>query len=163
MIRTPSPKAKVEFGDPQPVRVSAQVHPEPVMEHDRATALPVEPKLRDFSNPTHPQNALYNTLKEGFPPQASPELLAQCTAACYVAGIKTPDDLGNVFGNGKTILLQSNSLFASNALIDMTHATPSVQESMQQVQQHDQQLAQAHAQFQARQAQLAQQQGPALG
>ena len=163
LTRTPSPQATANLAQGAPassLQTAEPVHPEPAVQHELAMAMPMKPRLREFSDPDHPQNALYNTLKEGFPPQASPELLAQCTAACYVAGIRKPDDLGNVFGNGKMILLQSNSLFASSALIDMTQAVPSVQESMQQVQLHDQQWAQASAQFQA---QMAMQQGPALG
>jgi hypothetical protein len=118
------------------------------------------PPLRDFSDPTHPQNALYTTLKEGFPQGTSQELLCRATAACYMSGIKQPDDLGNVFGGNGRILFDTSSLFAQPAVLDMSQPTPSVQQTMQQVQQFDQQQALNHAQFQAQQAQINQQQGP---
>jgi hypothetical protein len=118
------------------------------------------PPLRDFSDPTHPQNALYTTLKEGFPQGTSQELLCRATAACYMSGIKQPDDLGNVFGGNGRILFDTSSLFAQPAVLDMSQPTPSVQQTMQHVQQFDQQQALNHTQFQAQQAQINQQQGP---
>ena len=121
-------------------------------------------RLRDFSDSSHPQNALYNTLKEGFPPHASAELLSHATAACYRSGIKQPLDLGHVVGKEGKIFFSSNSLFSPGTTIDVMQALPSVQQTMQQVQQFDQQRANDRAQSQAQNAaQANQQQGPMLG
>jgi hypothetical protein len=128
-------------------------------------ASPPSLQLRDFSDPGHPQNALYSTLKEGFPTGASHELLTQATAACYMSGIKKPDDLGNVYGNAEKIMFSSNSPLGSMVVVDVTKPPPSVQQTMQHVQQHDQQQAQMTGQIQAQNAQINQQaaQGPAPG
>jgi hypothetical protein len=124
-----------------------------------------QPQLRPFSDPAHPQNVLYNALKERFPSGTSPELLSQATATCYMSGIKQPDDLGSIIGANGKILFNSNSIFAQPAQLDIHQPAPSVQQTMQQVQQFDQHQAQNHAQHQAQQAQInAQQpQGPAPG
>ncbi len=132
----------------------------PGLAHDRGAL------LRDFSDPSHPQNPLYNTLKDGFPPGTSPELLTQATAACYMSGIKQPADLGNVVGSGGSILFQTNSIHADNATLNTNQPAPSVQHTMQQVQQFEQQQAQINAQLQAQNAQInaqAAQQGPVMG
>jgi putative chitinase len=121
------------------------------------------PQLREFSDPSHPQNALYSTLRDGFPPGTSPELLSQATATCYMSGIRQPEDLGNVvYGNGR-ILFDTSSLFARPAQMDVNQAPPNVQQTMQQVQQFDQQQAQIQAQVQQANQQTNQQQGPMMG
>ena len=123
------------------------------------------PPLRDFSDPSHPQNALYNTLKEGFPANASPEFLAQATAACYMSGIKHPDDLGNVFGRNGKLVFESHAELPRNATLDMTRPTPSIQQTMQAVQTHDQNQAQIQTTIQQQIAQnnLQGPQGPTPG
>jgi len=122
------------------------------------------PSLREFSDPSHPQNALYNTLRDGFPPGTSPELLSQATAACYMSGIRQPHDLGNVTGTHDSILFDTSSLLAKPAVLDISQPAPSVQQTMQQVQQYDQQQAQIQAQVQqANQQANLQQQGPVMG
>ena len=121
-------------------------------------------RLRDFSDPSHPQNALYNALKEGLPPHASPEVLSHATAACYKSGIKQPDDLGDVIGRNGKIFFSSNSLFSPGVTIDINQPLPSVQQTMQQVHQFDLQRAVDHAQLQAQNAaQANQQQGATPG
>jgi len=122
------------------------------------------PLLREFSDPSHPQNALYNTLKDGFPPGTSPELLSQATAACYMCGIRQPNDLGNVTCMNGRIFFDTESLLARPAQLDINQPAPSVQQTMQQVQQFDQQQAQIQAQVQqANQQANLQQQGPVMG
>lgn len=122
------------------------------------------PSLREFSDPCHPQSALYNTLKDGFPPGASTELLSRATAACYMSGIKQPNDLGNVICTNGSILFDTSSLLAKPAVLDISQPAPSVQQTMQQVQQYDQQQAQIQAQVQqANQQANMQQQGPVMG
>jgi putative chitinase len=121
------------------------------------------PPLREFSDPSHPQNALYNTLRDGFPPGTSPELLSQATAACYMSGIRQPDDLGNVTGTNGRIYFDTESLLARPAQMDISQPAPSVQQTMQQVQQFDQQQAQIQGQVQQANQQANMQQGPVMG
>lgn len=117
------------------------------------------PSLREFSDPGHPQNALYSTLRDGFPPGTSPEVLAQATATCYMAGIRQPGDLGNVTCTNGAIHFDTESLLARPARLGLNQQAPSVQQTMQQVQQFDQQQAQVQ---QANQ-QANMQQGPVMG
>ncbi|MDP9930625.1 zeta toxin family protein [Variovorax paradoxus] len=122
------------------------------------------PLLREFSDPSHPQNALYNTLKDGLPQRTAPELLSHLTAACYKSGIKQPDDLAHVVGREGKLHFLSRSLFGPGTTVDVTQPAPSVQQTMQEVQQFDQQRATDRAQYQAQAAaQANQQQGPMLG
>jgi hypothetical protein len=117
------------------------------------------PLLRDFSDPGHSQNALYNDLKERFPEGTLPEWLTYSTAACYKSGIKRPDDLGDIEGRDGRIFFSPNSVFAQGVVVDVTQPAPSVQQTMQEVQQFDQQRADNLARYQAQIAQANQQQG----
>lgn len=54
-----------------------------------------------------------------------------------------PDDLGNIYGNEHTILFTSNSPFANMAEMDVSTPAPAVQQSLQQIQQFDQQQVRA--------------------
>jgi hypothetical protein len=122
------------------------------------------PLLREFSDPSHPQHALYNTLKEVLPEGTSPRWVAQATAACYMSNIRKPDDLGEVHGINGTVLFRSTSLLGQYAALEATQPLLTVQQTMQDVQQFDQQRATDRAQSQAQAAaQANQQQGPALG
>jgi peptidoglycan hydrolase-like protein with peptidoglycan-binding domain len=123
------------------------------------------PLLREFSDPSHPQHALYNTLKDALPPGTSVERLAQGTAACYKCGITRPETLSAIYIGDKSVMFDTQSIFAIPAQMDISQPAPSVQQTMQQVQQYDQTQALQQAQFQAQQAQInAQaQQGPVLG
>jgi hypothetical protein len=122
------------------------------------------PLLREFSDPSHPQHALYNTLKEVLPEGTSPRWVAQATAACYMSNIRKPDDLGDVHGINGTVFFRSTSLLGHYAALEATQPLRTVQQTMQDVQQFDQQRATERAQSQAQAAaQANQQQGPALG
>jgi len=122
------------------------------------------PLLRDFSDPSHPQNALYSTLKDLLPPGTSEERIAQGTAACYRSGITSPDNLSGIVIGDKSVMFDTQSLLAKPAQMDISQPAPSVQQTMQQVQQFDQQQAQIQAQVQqANQQANMQQQGPVMG
>lgn len=122
------------------------------------------PLLRDFSDPGHPQHALYNTLKAGLPERTDPAWLSHVTAACYKIGIKQPDDLGDVVGREGKLHIRASSLVSRITTVDVTQPAPSVQQTMQDVQQFDQQRAIDRAQAQAQAAaQANQQQGPVMG
>jgi putative chitinase len=121
------------------------------------------PSLREFSDLHHPQNALYNTLRDGFPGGTSPEVLSQATATCYMSGIRQPNDLGNVTCTNGRIFFDTESLLARPAQLDLNQQAPSVQQTMQQVQQFDQQQSQIQAQVQQANQQANMQQGPVMG
>jgi hypothetical protein len=142
--------------------LDAAAHGKPLSETARADTS--RPSLRDFSDPGHPQNALYNTLKEGLPARTAPELLSHLTAACYKSGIKQPEDLAHVVGREGKLHFLSNSLFSPFTTVDVTQPAPSVQQTIQDVQQFDQQRAHDRVQAQAQAAaQANQQQGPVMG
>lgn len=123
------------------------------------------PALLPFSDPGHPQHAVLNKLQEVFPAGTSSERLHQATAACYTAGVREPQQLTGIVGNDHAIYFRSNILGSALGQMDMTKPAPEVQQTMQQVQHHDQQQAQMISQIQAQNAQIhAQgQQGPMLG
>lgn len=122
------------------------------------------PLLRDFTDPSHPQHALYNTLKEVLPEGTSPRWVAQATAACYMSNIRKPGDLGEVHGINGTVLFKSTSLLGQYAALEATQPLRTVQQTMQDVQQYDQQRGQMMSEMLAQNAaQANQQQGPVLG
>lgn len=96
--------------------------------------------LPAFNDPTHPQRALYAAFKQWLPQGTSEDRLAQATAACYSAGMKQPEDVAGIYsgGNGK-ILFTTNSLFANMAEMDVSKPAPTIQQSLQRIQQFDQQ------------------------
>lgn len=120
---------------------------------------------RDFSDPAHPRYAMYCALKEYLPQGTSEARLMQGTAACYRAGITDPKTLVAIDIGDTAIRFSSSVLGRPPATMDISQPAPPIEQSVQHVQQHDQNLAQWQAQFQARQAQVnAQaQQGPVLG
>ncbi|RST48562.1 hypothetical protein [Variovorax sp. DXTD-1] len=125
------------------------------------------PLLRDFSDPSHPQHALYSTLKDLLPKGTSEERLAQGTAACHRSRI-TEKDLSGIYIGDKSVIFASRSLFAVPAQMDISQPAPSVQQSDQQSDQHiqqtDQQRAQIMSEIRAQNAaQANQQQGPVMG
>jgi peptidoglycan hydrolase-like protein with peptidoglycan-binding domain len=121
------------------------------------------PLLLDFSDPSHPQNALYNVLRENLPRGTSEERLAQGTAACYMAGITCPDNLTGITIGASSVTFDTQSLLARPAQMDISQQAPSIQQTMQQIQQFDQQQAQIQAQVQQANQQANQQQGPVMG
>ena len=131
---------------------------------DAAVTDASRPLLREFSDPSHPQHALYKTLKEVLPDGTSPRWVAQATAACYMSNIRKPDDLGDVHGINGTVLFRSTSLWGQYAALEATQPLRTVQQTMQDVQQFDQQRATERALSQAQAAaQANQQQGPVMG
>ena len=103
-----------------------------------------------YSNPHHPQHALYARLKELLPPGTSEARLAQSTAACYMGRITQPEQLHEIhIVKGAVHFLTTRP--DAHASIDMTQPAPTVRQSMQQVQTYEQQQTQMWAQFQAQQ------------
>lgn len=121
------------------------------------------PLLRDFSDPSHPQNSVYNALKDNLPPGTSEERLNQGVAACYQSGITSADKLTGITIGDKSVTFDTQSLLANPAHMDIGQPAPSVQQTMQQVRQFDQQQVQIRAQVQQANQQANLQQGPVMG
>ncbi len=120
------------------------------------------PLMRHLSDPSHPQNALYSTLKDVLPQGTSEERLAQCTATCHRSRI-TAKELSGVHIGDKVAVFVSHSPFSVVAHIDISQPVPGVAQSEQQLQQYDQQRAQMMSDMRAQNAQINQQQGPMPG
>jgi len=81
-----------------------------------------------------------------------------------MSNIRKPDDLGEVHGINGTVLFKSTSLLGQYAALEATQPLRTVQQTMQDVQQFDQQRTHDRDQAQAQNAaQANQRQGPALG
>jgi hypothetical protein len=96
-------------------------------------------RLRGFSDPGHPQHAIHAALKERLPPGTSEARLAQCVAACHAARLDKPEDLGDIYITRTRALFLNNNLWGHLAKIDLTQPAPPVEQSLQQVERHDQQ------------------------
>lgn len=131
----------------------------PAQRDPRPRALPeTGAQVRNpFADPCHPDHGLYAELKERIP-EASENRLAQMTAACHMVGIK-PGRLGDIHIGKQGIMLASDGPWP-HAMVDNTIPAPSLQQTVQQVQAFDFQLAQ-QAQLDTQMAQ--QQSGPVIG
>lgn len=98
--------------------------------------------LRGFSDPGHPQHAMYSRLQELLPPGTSQARLHQATAACHLAGMRGPEDLAGIYGGESSIVFLSNTTSGHAAAMDLSQAAPSVQRTLEQVQMFDQHQAQ---------------------
>lgn len=95
----------------------------------------IEAGLADFSNPAHPQHAVYAALKARMPPGTSEDRLAQCTVACHAARLNKPEHLGEVYVTRTKALFLNNSLFGHMAEVDLTRPAPPLQHSLRQAEQ----------------------------
>jgi hypothetical protein len=113
----------------------------------------------DPRNPASPDHGLFNAMKEYFPGTSDDRLL-QFTAACHERGINEKN-LQTVFYNDQkgVVLFSSRGLLSETTVIDVKPAPPPAEQSIQQIQHHDQQQALNQAQYQTQQAQINQQQG----
>lgn len=93
--------------------------------------------LRSFDDPQHCLHALHAKLKSELPDYTSPNRLAQFTAACHSAGIGT-GNLASIDIDSQQAVFQARAGWPQ-AVIDMSRSAPSVQESLQRVQEIDQQ------------------------
>lgn len=158
-----------EGDQPETTRIAqsrdTRQHLEPAAHDKQLSATTVadasRPLVRDFSDPGHPQHALYSTLKDLLPKGTSEERLAQGTAACHLSRI-TEKDLSGIYIGDKSVVFASRSLFAVPAQIDISQPAPSVQQSDQHIQQTDQQRAQIMSEIRTQAAAQANQ-GSVLG
>jgi peptidoglycan hydrolase-like protein with peptidoglycan-binding domain len=114
-----------------------------------------------YSNPNHPQHALYARLKELLPQGTSEARLEQSTAACYMGQFRRPEQLDEIhIVKGAVLFLSTRpDVYAS---IDMTRPAPTVEQTMQHVQGYDQQQVQWRAQFEEQQREINARGGPTL-
>lgn len=120
------------------------------------------PHLRDFRDPTHPDHSVYAELRERLPDACENRLL-QLTAACHVSGIE-PGQLGEIRVRDDAVLMVATWPPGARTQVDITIASPTPQETMRQMELHDQQQALQLAQFQTQQQQVSAQaqQGPSM-
>jgi len=112
---------------------------------DRARA--ADATLRGFDDPGHAQHPMYTHFQSLLPRGTSRERLHQITAACLQAGIDEPGDLAAILGGESTLVFTPNSMFGRAATVDLGRPAPSVEQSLQEVRQYDQQQAQLRAQL----------------
>lgn len=136
--------------------------------HQRTPAVTPPEKNYQRNAPRHSNSsdhALYNTLKERIP-EASESRLVQFTAACHTGKINN-QNLDHIFLNEQTgvIGFTSAGFMPTVVTVDIKDPPPQAAQSIQNMQQHDQQQTQLMVQMQAQIAQTnAQgQQGPMLG
>lgn len=115
--------------------------------NDRAQPPPAppEPEPMRFSDPEHPQNALYREIKQMLPENTKEDRVAQITAACHEGGIK-PGRIGTF--EIKDDRIEVFGALTGYADVDLLQR-PSEQESLERVQSFDQQQMQEMAQLQA--------------
>jgi hypothetical protein len=162
---------QAEAGAIEPTTRRAVDMPDHSMGLARAPVMPSAPRaklptpmppqashLRPFSDPHHPQHALYAELKAALPDYVSEDRLAQFTAACHKSGINA-GNLHMIDINTRRICFIPRQVPASIAEVSLTQDPPAVQQTMQEMEAYDQQRMQ-RLQFHAQQRQ---QHGPVLG
>lgn len=102
-----------------------------------------------FQHPSHPQHALYSSLKQRLPEGTSDARLAQVTAACHCAHMHKPEDVGGIHINSTHALFLAQTFAGDFAKVDLTQPVPSVQQSQQRVELYNQQQQQTHSVQQA--------------
>lgn len=113
-----------------------------------------DPELRSFKQPGHPQHALYSQLKSALPEYTSEQRLAQFTAALHVDGIR-PGDLKAIDVSAERA--QFTTRWGAITSIDLaTDRPPSIEQSLQKVENHSQELQEQAQRTQAERQQQAQ-------
>jgi peptidoglycan hydrolase-like protein with peptidoglycan-binding domain len=103
-----------------------------------------ESEFRSFSQPEHPQHALYSQLKSVLPEYTSEQRLAQFTAALHVDGIR-PGDLKAIDVSAERA--QFTTRWGASTSIDLAMARPpSIEQSLHKVESHNQELQEQAAQ-----------------
>ncbi|MGN6235234.1 hypothetical protein [Dyella sp.] len=129
---------------------SMQVPAAPVSVTPRASSGP-EGASRSEEDPRHPDNPehrLYNELHRRIP-DASEDRLMQFTAACHASRI-TADNLSTIHldETRMTLGFRGSSVMSTPAVVDLSKPAPLLEQSIQQIQQHDQQQMQLPGQMQ---------------
>ena len=124
------------------------------MEAQASAATPgtvAHPAPISFSDPAHPQHALYARLKELLPAQTSEARLAQATSACHASRI-TAENLGHIHIDGQAMVFAASWPPGITARADLTRPPPAPEQSAQ--------LAPAFDPWASQQAQPAQRESP---
>lgn len=130
-------------------------HPADGFGHDAAA----KSNLQPFSDASHPQHAMYSALEKLLPQGTSEARLSQATAACHKAGVNDPKDIERIYVTDTAAIFMFKPMWAATAQMDLTHPAPSIEQTLHQVQLHDQQQARVHTQMNAQRAAQVQQ-GP---
>lgn len=133
-------------GDATRQQLHAGLQARPEVASERGCVSETSTAFRGFSDPAHPQHAMYSRLQALFPPGTSRERLHQATVTCHMAGMHGPGDLAGVYGGESSIVFTPNSMFGRAAAMDLSQPAPSMQQTLQQVQIFDQQQVQQTAQ-----------------
>lgn len=112
------------------------------------TAMPRASSVLDGANrsqedprhPGNPEHRLYNELQRRIP-DASEGRLMQFTAACHASRI-TADNLSTIHLDEARMTLgfRGSSMISTPAVVDLSRPPPELQQSIQQIRQHDQQM-----------------------
>ena len=102
----------------------------------------------DPRHPGNPEHRLYNELHRRIP-DASEDRLMQFTAACHASRI-TADNLSTIHLDEARMTLgfRGSSMMSTPAVVDLSKAAPELEQSIQQIRQHDQQQMQVPARMQ---------------
>ena len=116
----------------------------------RAASMP-EGASRSEEDPRHPDNPehrLYNELHRRIP-DASEDRLMQFTAVCHASRI-TADNLSTIHLDEARMTLgfRGSSMTSTPAVVDLSKPAPELEQSIQQIRQHDQQPMQLPGQMQ---------------
>jgi hypothetical protein len=113
----------------------------------------------DPRNPASPDHALFQDMHYRFP-EASEKRLLQFTAECHVHGINEKNlEKVHLHQENGVVVFASGGLMANTVIVDIKQPSPPPEQSIQQIQQYDQQQALDHAQFQMQQTLINHQQG----
>lgn len=134
-----------------------------VQGNDARQPLRFAPGVDDPRHARNPHHALFNQLKERIP-EASERRLLEFTAACHANRI-TDEGLGRIHFDrqGGHMVFTSSWPPCAPAVVDLKNPSPEPSESIQAIQQTEQQRTQRSELRMQQAAQANQQQGPALG
>lgn len=102
----------------------------------------------DPRHPDNPEHRLYNELHRRIP-DASEDRLMQFTAACHACRI-TADNLSTIHLDEARMTLgfRGSSMMSTPAVVDLSKPAPELEQSIQQIRQHDQQQIQVPGRMQ---------------
>jgi hypothetical protein len=124
-----------------------------------AQAAPQASAPRAFSDPHHPQHALYNDLKSRLPAHISEDRLAQITAASHCGRVQA-GRIDKLHVSESSLLVEGKLTGFAN--VDLTTPPPTQQHSLQQAQAYTQEQMERHQQLQQQRELQQEQHGPRM-
>jgi hypothetical protein len=160
-VRMPADARHFQVAMPSPATAAHEPPMQEGMSRVPKAPMPAHSSRSDPRNPDSADHSLYNELQRCLP-EASESRLVQFTAACHQHRINA----GNLSGvhmdyDSMTLNIDTHGLMATPAVIDMRVPPPEPEQSIGQIQQFDQQMAQVAQQSLERSAQMSQQ-GPVM-